>query len=96
MPFHDAVYFVTTTLTTVGYGDVVVKSSVGGWAGACASTVFHSRITPASVSGGSGPQWEHAGLAFSCMAARRAGRPLPALAQAACMCAPSQAAWLCW
>ena len=30
MPFHDAVYFVTTTLTTVGYGDVVVKSSIGG------------------------------------------------------------------
>ncbi|KIZ04242.1 Potassium channel subfamily T member 2, partial [Monoraphidium neglectum] len=29
MPFHDAVYFITTTLTTVGYGDVVVKSSIG-------------------------------------------------------------------
>lgn len=29
MPFHDALYFVTTTLTTVGYGDVVVKSAHG-------------------------------------------------------------------
>jgi hypothetical protein len=33
MPWHDALYFVTTTLTTVGYGDVVVKSSVGEWGG---------------------------------------------------------------
>ena len=29
MPWHDALYFVTTTLTTVGYGDVVVTSSLG-------------------------------------------------------------------
>ena len=29
IPFHDALYFVTTTLTTVGYGDVVVRSTVG-------------------------------------------------------------------
>lgn len=27
--WHDALYFVTSTLTTVGYGDVVVKSSMG-------------------------------------------------------------------
>lgn len=27
--WHDALYFVTSTLTTVGYGDVVVKSSLG-------------------------------------------------------------------
>ena len=32
MPFHDALYFVTTTLTTVGYGDVVVKSTAGKFA----------------------------------------------------------------
>jgi hypothetical protein len=29
IPWHDALYFVTTTLTTVGYGDVVVKSNMG-------------------------------------------------------------------
>ena len=29
MPFHDALYFVTTTLATVGYGDVVVRSAAG-------------------------------------------------------------------
>ena len=29
MPFHDALYFVTTTLATVGYGDVVVASAAG-------------------------------------------------------------------
>ncbi len=29
LPWHDALYFVTTTLTTVGYGDVVVKSPLG-------------------------------------------------------------------
>lgn len=29
MPWHDALYFVTSTLTTVGYGDVVMKSSLG-------------------------------------------------------------------
>jgi hypothetical protein len=29
MPWHDALYFVGSTLTTVGYGDVVVRSSVG-------------------------------------------------------------------
>jgi hypothetical protein len=27
--WHDALYFVASTLTTVGYGDVVVKSSMG-------------------------------------------------------------------
>lgn len=27
--WHDALYFVASTLTTVGYGDVVVKSSIG-------------------------------------------------------------------
>ena len=32
IPFHDALYFVTTTLTTVGYGDVVVKSTAGKFA----------------------------------------------------------------
>lgn len=32
IPFHDALYFVTTTLTTVGYGDVVVKSTTGKFA----------------------------------------------------------------
>ena len=26
IPFHDALYFVTTTLTTVGYGDIVAVS----------------------------------------------------------------------
>lgn len=29
LPWHDALYFVTTTLTTVGYGDVVVRSMAG-------------------------------------------------------------------
>jgi hypothetical protein len=29
IPWHDSLYFVTSTLTTVGYGDVVVKSSMG-------------------------------------------------------------------
>ncbi|KAK9826205.1 hypothetical protein WJX81_007538 [Elliptochloris bilobata] len=29
IPFHDALYFVTTTLTTVGYGDVVAQSNLG-------------------------------------------------------------------
>ena len=29
IPFFDALYFVTTTLTTVGYGDVVVVSLLG-------------------------------------------------------------------
>ncbi|GMH45490.1 hypothetical protein BSKO_13447 [Bryopsis sp. KO-2023] len=29
MPWHVALYFVVTTLTTVGYGDVVVESAVG-------------------------------------------------------------------
>lgn len=29
LPWHDALYFVGSTLTTVGYGDVVVKSSAG-------------------------------------------------------------------
>ena len=29
MPFFDALYFVTTTLTTVGFGDVVVSSTLG-------------------------------------------------------------------
>ncbi|BDA48910.1 probable potassium channel subfamily T member 2 at N-terminal half [Coccomyxa sp. Obi] len=29
IPFFDALYFVTTTLTTVGYGDVVVSSTFG-------------------------------------------------------------------
>ena len=29
IPFHDALYFVTTTLTTVGYGDVVAVSPLG-------------------------------------------------------------------
>lgn len=29
MPWHDALYFVGSTLTTVGYGDVVVTSSIG-------------------------------------------------------------------
>lgn len=29
LAWHDALYFVGSTLTTVGYGDVVVKSSVG-------------------------------------------------------------------
>lgn len=29
IPFFDALYFVTTTLTTVGYGDVVVVSPLG-------------------------------------------------------------------
>jgi len=29
MVWHDALYFVASTLTTVGYGDVVVKSSMG-------------------------------------------------------------------
>ncbi|EIE18822.1 hypothetical protein COCSUDRAFT_59753 [Coccomyxa subellipsoidea C-169] len=29
IPFFDALYFVTTTLTTVGYGDVVVSSLLG-------------------------------------------------------------------
>jgi hypothetical protein len=33
--WHDALYFVASTLTTVGYGDVVVKSSMGEWLGAC-------------------------------------------------------------
>jgi hypothetical protein len=31
LPWHDALYFVGSTLTTVGYGDVVVKSSMGEW-----------------------------------------------------------------
>ncbi|KAK9808990.1 hypothetical protein WJX72_007481 [[Myrmecia] bisecta] len=30
--WHDALYFVTTTLTTVGYGDVVAVSSIGKFA----------------------------------------------------------------
>ena len=30
IPFHDALYFVTTTLTTVGFGDVVVVSGEEG------------------------------------------------------------------
>jgi hypothetical protein len=30
IPFHDALYFVTTTLTTVGFGDVVVVSGGRG------------------------------------------------------------------
>jgi hypothetical protein len=29
IPFFDALYFVTTTLTTVGYGDVVAVSVLG-------------------------------------------------------------------
>jgi len=29
LAWHDALYFVGSTLTTVGYGDVVVKSSAG-------------------------------------------------------------------
>ena len=29
MPWHDALYFVITTLTTVGFGDVVVTSVAG-------------------------------------------------------------------
>eukprot|EP00879_Flechtneria_rotunda_P019065 GHRR01020017.1.p3 GENE.GHRR01020017.1~~GHRR01020017.1.p3 ORF type:complete len:101 (+),score=21.73 GHRR01020017.1:96-398(+) len=29
LAWHDALYFVASTLTTVGYGDVVVKSSIG-------------------------------------------------------------------
>lgn len=29
IPWHVALYFVVTTFTTVGYGDVVVKSAVG-------------------------------------------------------------------
>lgn len=29
LPWHDALYFVGSTLTTVGYGDVVVRSSMG-------------------------------------------------------------------
>ncbi|GLI58482.1 hypothetical protein VaNZ11_000187 [Volvox africanus] len=29
LSWHDALYFVTTTLTTVGYGDVVVKTMAG-------------------------------------------------------------------
>jgi hypothetical protein len=29
IPFHDALYFVTTTLTTVGFGDVVAVSTLG-------------------------------------------------------------------
>jgi voltage-gated potassium channel Kch len=29
IPFHEALYFVTTTLTTVGFGDVVAVSPVG-------------------------------------------------------------------
>jgi len=29
IPFFDALYFVTTTLTTVGYGDVVAISPLG-------------------------------------------------------------------
>ena len=31
IPWHDSLYFVTSTLTTVGYGDVVVKSSMGAF-----------------------------------------------------------------
>ncbi len=29
MPWHDALYFVTSTITTVGYGDVVITSHTG-------------------------------------------------------------------
>ena len=29
IPFHDALYFVTTTLSTVGFGDIVVSSAAG-------------------------------------------------------------------
>lgn len=29
IPFHDALYFVTTTLSTVGFGDIVVSSAPG-------------------------------------------------------------------
>ena len=29
IPFHDALYFVTTTLSTVGFGDIVVSSPPG-------------------------------------------------------------------
>lgn len=29
IPFFDALYFVTTTLTTVGYGDIVAISPLG-------------------------------------------------------------------
>lgn len=32
IPFHDALYFVTTTLTTVGFGDVVAISAIGKFA----------------------------------------------------------------
>ena len=37
LPWHDALYFVTTTLTTVGFGDVVCKTPIGGWADGCVS-----------------------------------------------------------
>lgn len=33
MPWHEALYFVTTTLTTVGFGDVVVRTAPGAPAG---------------------------------------------------------------
>ncbi len=33
LPWHDALYFVTTTLTTVGYGDVVVRTMAGAQGG---------------------------------------------------------------
>ena len=29
IPWHEALYFVTTTLTTVGYGDMVPTTTVG-------------------------------------------------------------------
>ena len=29
IPWHDALYFVTTTLTTVGFGDVVMHTVLG-------------------------------------------------------------------
>ncbi len=47
LPWHDALYFVTTTLTTVGYGDVVVRSMAGegvaGWGPGAGATSTDSQ-----------------------------------------------------
>ena len=42
IPWHDALYFVTTTLTTVGYGDVVVKSNMGEGGGGAVKGADHA------------------------------------------------------
>ena len=31
IPFHDMFYFIVISLTTVGYGDITVYSTIGGW-----------------------------------------------------------------